>query len=232
MLDRRFAFLPLALFAFACTESVESEDIRTTGIYPEIEVVATGNGKSKVTVALKTGGSSSNTFLELTGKDTLEVTVGDETKEMDKSGNDYIASFDTDEGGTEFIVALLRGDEDDSAPASTVTLPDPFDMTIDTTEASRADDAVPYSWEPAGGGNIGWHLEGDCIKTDSGSTPDDGSNEIGAGDIDTFDSDKDKTCTVDLELDRAQKGTIDDAFTEGGSIVAKHVRSASFTSAP
>ncbi len=57
MFDRRFAFLPAALLALACTESVESTDIRTTGIYPEIEVVATGNGSSKV-VALKTGGAN------------------------------------------------------------------------------------------------------------------------------------------------------------------------------
>jgi hypothetical protein len=232
MLDRRFAFLPAALLALACTESVESTDIRTTGIYPEIEVVATGNGSSKVTVRLKTGGDNSNTFLDLRGDDKLEATVGDETKELDQSGNSYIASFDTDEGGTEFTIAFTRGEEDDSAPESIVTLPEPFDMTIDATTASRADDDVPYSWEPAGDDDMDWHLDGDCVQLASGHTPDDGMNTIAAGDIETFDSDKEKTCTVKLQLERAQGGTIDAAFTEGGSIVAKQVRSDSFTSAP
>jgi hypothetical protein len=232
MLDRRFAFLPAALLALACTESVESTDIRTTGIYPEIEVVATGNGSSKVTVRLKTGGDNSNTFLDLRGDDKLEATVGDETKELDQSGNSYIASFDTDEGGTEFTIAFTRGEEDDSAPESIVTLPEPFDMTIDATTASRADDDVPYSWEPAGDDDMDWHLDGDCVQLASGHTPDDGMNTIAAGDIETFDSDKEKTCTVKLQLERAQGGTIDAAFTEGGSIVAKQVRSDTFTSAP
>lgn len=232
MLDLRFAFLPAALLALGCTETVESTDIRTSGIYPEIEVVGNASGSSKVTVRLKTGGDDSNTFLDLKGEDELKVTVGDETKTMDQSGNDYIASFSTNEGGTEFTVAFLRGDDDDSAPASVVSLPEPFDMTIDTTKASRETDDVPYSWDPAGDGDMDWHLDGDCIQLESGSTPDDGMNAIAAGKIGTFDSDKDKSCTAKLELSRAQGGTIDPAFTEGGSIVAKQVRADSFESVP
>jgi hypothetical protein len=196
MLDLRFAFLPAALLALACTESVESTDIRTTGIYPEIEVLATGDGNSKVTVRLKTGGKKSNAFLDLKGDDTLEVTVGDDTKELDGSGDhEYVASFDTDAGGTKFTIAFLRGEDDDSAPESVVTLPEPFDMTIDATTASRTDDEVPYSWEPAADDDIAWDLdnvkpgEDACIQHDSGVTPDDGDNTIAAGDIETFDSD-------------------------------------------
>lgn len=231
-LDLRFAFLPAALLALACTESVESTDVKTTGIYPEIEVVANGNGRSTVTVHLKVGGSNSNTYLNLDGEDTLEVTVDDETKRLDRSGNGYRATFNVDDEGTEFVVAFLRGEGDTDAPASTVTLPAPFDLELGATEASRADDALEYTWEPAGSGSIGWRLNGDCVKLDSGSTPDDGSNSLAAGEIETFASDKDKTCTVELELTRSRRGSIDSAFTEGGSIVAKHVRKASFTSSP
>lgn len=233
MIDLRFAFLPAALFALACTESVESTDIRTTGIYPEIEVVATGNGRSDVSVWLKTGGSKSNTYLDLKGEDTLEVTVDGDTKTMDQSGDEYVASFDVDAGGTEFTIAFLRGDEDENAPASVVSLPEPFDMALGVTTASRADDALEYTWEPAGDGDVNWSLSGDCVSSDIGKTPDDGTNSIAAGEIEPkFDSDAEKSCSAKLALERAQRGTIDSAFTEGGSIVAKQVRNDSFTSTP
>jgi hypothetical protein len=81
-------------------------------------------------------------------------------------------------------------------------------------------------------GNVRWAIKGDCIKLDSGATPDDGAQTLAAGSIDTFDSDKDKSCTVDVELARSVPGEVDPAFTEGGSIEARHVRSASFTSNP
>jgi hypothetical protein len=79
---------------------------------------------------------------------------------------------------------------------------------------------------------VSWEIEGDCIQRDDGSTPDDGSNTLEAGSIETFESDAEETCTVDLELRRQRSGDIDAAFTEGGSIVARHVRTESFTSTP
>ena len=230
-LSARLSVFPAPL-ALACTESVESTDVKTSGIYPEIEVVASGSGNSKVTVKLKVGGDDSNTFLDLTGDDTLEATADGETRTLDQSGNSYSASFAVDAEGTEFTIAFLRGEDDDSAPESTVVMPAPFELTLGATEASRADDALEYTWDPAGDDDMEWHLDGDCVQLDSGSTPDDGANELAAGEIETFDSDKDKSCTVELELTRAQGGNIDPAFTEGGSIVAKHVRSDSFTSTP
>jgi hypothetical protein len=233
MLELRFAFLPAALLALGCTETVESTDIRTTGIYPEIEVVANGSGSSKVTVRLKVGGDDSDTFLDLKGDDTLEVTADGDTKTMDQSGNEYIASFPIDAEGTEFTIAFLRGDADDDAPESVVALPAPFEMSLGASSSSRADDAVEYTWEPEGSGDIDWELSGECIDSASDNTPDDGSDSIAAGEIEPkFADDEDKDCTAKLSLTRAQPATIDSAFTEGGSIVAKQVRSDSFTSTP
>ena len=231
--NTHFILLPAALLAFGCTESVESTDVKTTGIYPEIEVVADGSGSSDVTVYLKVGGNDSNTFLDLKGDDTLEVTVDGDTKTMDQSGDGYRASFAVDAEGTEFTIAFLRGEDDDDAPASTVLMPAPFEMMLGATEVSRSADDLEYTWDPpVDGGNLSWSLNGSCVKINTGSTPDDGTNTIAAGDIETFEADMDKTCTVDLNLEREQSGDIDPAFTEGGSIVAKHVRSDSFTSAP
>jgi hypothetical protein len=224
--------LALAPLAFGCTQSVESTDVRTTGIYPEIEVTATGNGDALVEIRLKVGGKTSNTFLELTGKDTLEVTAGGKTKVPDRSGDAYRVAFSVDEEDTEFEVAFLRGGEDDDAPSSVVSMPAPFDLTVDTTEASRADDAVDFVWDPPASGNIAWDIDGDCIKDADDKTPDDGAGSLAAGEIDTFASDEEETCTVDLTLTRSRSGSIDSAFTEGGSIVARHVRTDSFTSTP
>jgi hypothetical protein len=223
----------VSLLAFGCSESVESNDVRTSGVYPEITVTANGNGNSTVSVRLKVGGSGSNTFLDLKGDDELTATVDDETKTLDGSGNTYQATFDTDAEGTEFTIAFLRGDEDDDAPESTVTMPAPFDLMLDVTTAGRGADDVEVTWAPpVSGGQATWKLSGECIKLDTGSIPDDGAHTIEAGAIETFESDMDESCTATFEMTRSRNGTVDPAFTEGGRAVARHVRSQAFTSTP
>jgi hypothetical protein len=224
----------VSLLAFGCTESVESNDVRTSGVYPEIAVTATGNGSSQVRVRLKVGGSNSNTFLDMSGMDRLEATVGDDTKVLDETSSDtYTATFPTDAEGTEFTIAFLRGTGDDDAPASTVTMPAPFDLSLGATTAGRGADDVDVMWDPpVAGAQIAWKLSGECVKLDSGSVPDNGSHTIEAGTIETFESDMDKSCTVTFEMTRSKNGSVDPAFTEGGSVVARHVRSQGFTSTP
>jgi hypothetical protein len=211
---------------------VDSSDVRTRGVYPEIEITADGSGDSTVRVELKVGGANSNTFLELRGDDELEVRVGDTTKTMRESGDGYVVTFPVDAEGTEFEIAFLRGDEDESAPSSVVALPAPFELSLSAREASRESDDLEYTWSPEGSESVGWRIEGDCIKSDDGSTPDDGENTLAKGTIETFDSDKDESCSVDFELTREQNGELDDAFEKGGRIVARHVRTESFTSTP
>jgi hypothetical protein len=212
---------------------VESTDIRTTGIYPEVTVTASGSGTSRVEVRLKVGGRSSNTFLDLKGDDQLKATVATTSKILDDDGSQtYSASFPVDAEGTEFVISFLRGDVDESAPASTVSLPAPFDLALAPTEASRATDAIELTWDPPATGSARWDIDGDCIQSAGENTPDDGDHSLAPASIETFMSDMDKSCTVDLTLTRSQAGTIDPAFTEGGSIVARQVRGASFTSNP
>jgi hypothetical protein len=202
----RMIIAAVSLLAFGCTESVESNDVRTSGVYPEITVTGTGNGSSTVSVRLKVGGSDSNTFLDLTGDDKLQATVDDTTKTLDGSGNTYQTTFPTDAEGTEFTIAFLRGDMDDDA---------------DVTWAP-----------PVSGAQATWKLSGECIKLDTGSIPDDGTHTIEAGTIETFESDMDKSCTATFEMTRSRNGSVDPAFTEGGRVVARHVRSEAFTSTP
>ncbi|MEO8181828.1 MAG: hypothetical protein ABI895_23590, partial [Deltaproteobacteria bacterium] len=86
----------------ACTESVESTDVRTSGVYPEFQVVADGSGSSSASARLEVGGNDSNTFLDLRGSDLLEVSAGGQTQRMTSGGDhSYSARFPFDAAGTE-----------------------------------------------------------------------------------------------------------------------------------
>ena len=224
--------LLLALGLWGCSEEVESTDVRTSGIYPEFEVIANGDGSSDVEARLKVGGRNSNTLLDLEGGDTLEVTVDGETKTLEgRSGNRYTATFNVDAGGTEFIFAFLRA-EDDDAPMSTVRLPDPFEMEVNSTDVERTVDDVEFTWEPAGDDDIDFEVQGNCFFFETGETPDDGAHSVSAEDLVGPGEDDGEECTGTVELARGQSGSIDDAFTEGGSIRAYQVRQDTFRSLP
>ncbi|HYO95855.1 MAG TPA: hypothetical protein VER33_15140, partial [Polyangiaceae bacterium] len=111
-------------------------------------------------------------------------------------------------------------------------LPAPFEMMLGAPAASRATDEVTFTWEPAATGDLAWEYEGDCVMSDDGVTPDDGEATLAVGEVRTFESEANESCTVDVTLARSRGGTIDPAFTEGGRIVARQVRSDSFFSVP
>jgi hypothetical protein len=223
--------LPVALFA--CTESVESTDVRTSGIYPEFRVVADGSGNSQVSARLKVGGNDSNTFLDLRDADRLEVSVGEDTRRLDEtSAQRYTASFPIDAAGTEFVFTFIRGADDAGAPRSIVTLPEPFELQMSTTEASRAADGVAFNWDPPSSGSLRWDMEGDCVWDEGGATPDDGSHNLDREQVRARANDEAKSCTVDLTVDRSLSGSVDPAFTEGGESTAYQSRTRSFTSIP
>ena len=229
----RWALLTLPLAALACTETVESSDIRTSGVYPEFRVVADGSGTSEASARLKVGGNDSNTFLDLQAGDRIEVSANGETRVLNsESDHRYSARFPFDAAGTQFSFAFIRSDQDESAPQSVVSLPEPFALEMATTEASRASGAVAFSWDPPGSGNIRWGVDGDCVWTEEGETPGDGDHSLGAEDVHAPASDEAESCTVQLTAQRGYSGSLDPAFTEGGENVAYQVRAHSFTSTP
>jgi hypothetical protein len=227
------SLLLLASLAAGCRQEVESTDIRTTGVYPVIDVTAEGSGTSRVLVKLKVGGPNSNTYLELTGPDRLTATGAGATKELDSSGSvSYAATFATEAAGP-FVVSFLRGPEDDNAPNSTVDLPEPYTLTVETTELSRATGDLVFSWTPAlSGGVIDSSLYGTCIDTLIETIPDDGTGSISHDRIHARDGATTESCTVTLTLARTRVGQVDPAFTEGGRVTASQIRSRAFTSTP
>lgn len=230
---KRWSLLVLPTALFACVETVESTDVRTSGVYPEFEVVADGSGSSRASARLKVGGDDSNTYLNLQDEDRLEVTVGEETRTLQPSDNQwYSATFQIDAAGTEFSFAFIRGDSDDSAPESTVALPAPFQLEMTTPEASRASDNVAFTWDPPANGELHWNFSGDCVWTEHGVTADDGSHDIPRDEMQTHSDDADQSCAVELTVERMTSGNIDPAFTEGGRAIAYQRRIQSFTSTP
>ena len=223
-----------ASLAAGCRQEVESTDIRTTGVYPVIDVTAEGSGTSRVLVKLKVGGPNSNTYLDLTGPDRLTATGGGATKELDSSGSvSYAATFATEAAGP-FVVSFIRGPEDDSAPNSTVDLPEPFILSLGSpSELSRATGDLVFTWTPGpAAGVIDSSLYGNCIDTIIETIPDDGTATISRDRIHARDGATNDDCTVTLTLARTDVGQVDPAFTEGGRVTASQIRSAAFTSTP
>jgi hypothetical protein len=228
------SWLLLSLAVLGCSESVESTDVKTTGVYPEFVVTADGTGSSTIEAWLKVGGNNSNTFLELKAPDVLQVTVNGETIAVDEhKGDKYTARVNTDAAGTEFSFAFLRGGDGD-APASKVTLPAPFAMEMVTLEAIRGTDGVTFNWTPPQtSGDMEYEFDGDCIFEKSGKAPDSvGTYTVKASEISELSAQKDQACTVSVVLTRKNSGSIDPAFTEGGEISARQVRKAAFLSKP
>lgn len=229
----RWTLLGVGFFFLGCTQDVESDDIRTSGIYPEFVVTANGNGSSTAEARMRVGGSNSNTFLEMNGDDEIEVTADGQSKTLTRgSGFWYRTTFSTDEEDTEFVFAFLRGPQDDGAPMSVVTLPAPFSLDITEDEISRADGNVELTWDPPGDEDVDWELDGDCVFINSGSTADDGSHVISSDEVDATGTGEDESCTVTVEMERRRNGNRDPAFTEGGKVYARQIRAASFTSTP
>ena len=216
--------------AAGCRQEVESTDVRTSGVYPDIDVRAEGSGSTRVQVKLRVGGPVSNTFLELVGKDRLTATAGGVTKELDNNGLAYAATFPGDAAGS-IVVAFMRGDADVSAPNTTVNLPAPFTLTLGAQELSRAAGDLAFTWSPASGtGDVDVSADGRCVGLHLETTPDDGSSSISGDQLHA--QNVDDACQVVLTLARTQSGEVDPAFTEGGRVHAHQIRSASFTSTP
>lgn len=228
------SLLVSASLAAGCKQEVESTDIRTTGVYPVIDVTAEGSGTSRVLVKLKVGGINSNTYLDLTGPDRLTATGGGATKELDSSGSvSYAATFATEAAGP-FVVSFIRGPEDDSAPNTTVDLPEPFVISpLATTELSRATGDLVFTWTPGpAAGVIDSSLYGSCIDTIVETIPDDGTATISHDRIRARDGFTNDSCSVTLTLARNDVGQVDPAFTEGGRVTATQIRATLFTSTP
>ncbi|MGK4002859.1 hypothetical protein WMF31_09585 [Sorangium sp. So ce1036] len=230
------AALGLAGFGLVtgCTETLDSQQIRTGGISATLEAVAESASSTSVTATLKAGGDESNTYIILSGGDRISAEADGETVDMSaESSGVYVARFKTGAADTEFKVLLDREDDDD-APGNTGTLPAPFDLeALPSEPASRGED-LTVSWSPSGtGDDMQIRVNGSCIFSrtiDVGGDP--GTYTIKAGTLESTRSDEPETCDVDLEISRTRFGDTDPGLDPESSFELKQVRRDRFPSAP
>lgn len=223
----------------ACAEDVDSNNVKTDGMYADFEVIGRANGKSEVRASIRIGGSRSNTYAELSAGDVLTAMSGEEMHTLTEVGGTvgnvhvYHATFDGADEDQEFTVSFDRED-DESAPDSTSALPAPFEITspADGVDVSRAA-ALTVTWTPSTSEAVDIRLDGDCtiIETHSAST-DTGTHTFAAGSISTTSSREGETCDVELTISTRAAGAIDSAFGEGGRFNAIQERTIHFRSTP
>jgi hypothetical protein len=227
-----------------CREDVESEDIRTSGIYPRFEVLAEGDGSSTASSYMVVDGRNSNTYLDLTGADEVVVTADGQSRTLGDSSPDgyYRSTFATDAGGTVFTFAFNRGASDDGAPDSSVTLPDPFVLAglASGDTVSRAT-GVTLTWDPSSSPTVmtltvepnSAAAGDDCLFAEDRTISDSGSVTVEGTDFNVHSGDEQNSCGARVCVERTNEGTIDSHFSEeGGEIFAIQRRCINFTSAP
>jgi hypothetical protein len=145
----------------------------------------------------------------------------------------YQAQLDGDEAD-EVSIWFSRGPDDTSAGGS-VELPEPFLTTLETDATDgivRGSDVV-VSWTPSlPGAELGWTVEGRCLWTRSGSTPDDGSLTLGPESFEVRATRAGEECDVAITLDRERERPVDPAWIPGSSFRGVQRRAVGFVSTP
>jgi hypothetical protein len=219
-----------------CTlEEVDSDAIRTKGLYVEMLAIAPGSGDTVVRVDLTVGGNS-GTRVQLVGQDALVAEPDEDARValVRRARGRYEQTL-AGESTREITVRLERGAED--APAEgTASLPAPFAMQLESPTSSGVDrsTALIVGWQDPGaeGTEMEWSVEGDCIWSDSGVTPDDGVMTLAPEHVRVKSTQVGEECRVRLTLDRATQSGVDPLFVPGSHFRAVQRRAVTFVSTP
>jgi len=219
--------------------AADSEDIRTSGLHATIEVTSDDDNRSEISVILRVGNSSSNTFLTLTSDDTITALLNDSLSQLVdiKDGRQYRTSFNSTGAGLDtasYRISFTRPNDDD-APNSTVTMPAGLTglTSNPATTFSRGTEVLTLSWNATATNNsIPISITGDCIENTSVTVQSStGVFAINPTTI-TSDSTPEENCEVTVISEESRSGTIDPAYGEGGVISAKRITSMTLTSTP
>jgi hypothetical protein len=224
----------MGLSALGCTkETTSSQNIKTPGIAALIDVYADTDDTATVHVKLVVAGKSSNAYVTLDGSDKLTATANGKTKTLSVVDTGIYEAKLTGVGAdTEINVTLDRPD-DATASDNTGLLPAPFTLDEPPSNLSRADDPLDVTWAPSDSGDpMTLIFDGDCVFTASEKASDTGTFTVDKGTLKSTDSDKPKTCDVNLEVDRKRVGSADPQFDPDSYFHLSQRRTSSFTSKP
>jgi hypothetical protein len=221
--------------ALGCTlDEVNSDAIRTNGMFAEMLAIAPGNGNTLVRVNLTVGGAS-GTRVRLVGDDALVAEAGEDLVTLGRSGQGRYEETLPGESAREVTVRLERGPEDLTVQGSAV-LPEPYALRFETEVAGGVNRSTPViiSWDPPGaeGETVEWSVAGDCIWSDSGITPDDGVMTLQPEHVRVRSTQVGEECQVRFTLDRSVKNEVDPQLVPGSSMRAIQRRAVAFESTP
>jgi hypothetical protein len=232
--------LPLA----AACQSIASTDVKTAGIYAALKATADGSPGTTIEARLKTGGSLSNTYLDLQGTDKLTAFFGSDSQPMARNSLLgevwYTAQFNQVAENTLVRIDFERGHDPQTmaclgagAPNSMVTLPAPFSITAPMGGASVSrKSGLTITWSPSGGMDpMSYTVTGDCVTPLTDQIAGD-TGTVTISKITPLPSQETQSCVVNINIQRARNGTVDSAYGEGGAFGATQVRQISFNSTP
>jgi hypothetical protein len=227
-------------FCTACT-SVQSSNLKTSGMSADMQVVGDGTGQTTVSAQFNVDDNVTD-FVDLSPGDVAVAQVAGQTRTMARlnilGAISYQATFARlDAEGTQYAIALNRAN-DVSAPSSTCLMPRPFQIAAPTANSSfsraNSDIVVTYdNWSAPD--QMSWSAGGTCINGQAGVTiaADGGSFTIAKGTLVSPDASQGRaTCQAHITITRQRSGQLDSHFGSGGSIVAQHVRTVTFNSTP
>lgn len=214
-----------------CAETISSENVRTEGLYEQVNVETNGDGTTRIAVTLRVGGALSNLYPAIGIADRLEARVGGKLAELvfDKgivSLPSYRGEVQGDPGGKAFEILFTRSGNT-SATGTRVTMPPSFTISspAEDTTLSLSHPALSLAWGPPSAEPMSWRIEGDCIVSDSGSSsPDTGRAELTLRPAPTDAGAPAGGCKAKIFLERTGRGVIDPAFGQGGAIQATQRR--------
>ncbi len=222
----------LVLLVVPACNLADSDTVPMSELQADITVVADGSGTADVYAWLwnhPDGAPPLNEdSIQLVDGDQLTATSAGDSVAMQEAylvaEYRYAASFATAAPGQSFTTVLDRASGDSAS--STVTLPDPFDLTAPAT-TSRAQ-PLTITWTPSGSSDaIALQFDG-CGDAKLGPLADTGSATLDANAL----SSTTEACQLSLTMTRTRTGSLDQAYGQGGSITAAQQRTTVIATTP
>ncbi|MEM7258931.1 MAG: hypothetical protein AAF404_16260 [Pseudomonadota bacterium] len=231
-----YSLFILPVLISGCAE-IDSENIRTSGFYTEIEVVAE-NDRTTVHADLSTDRALDADSIKLSAGDRLSATMSGQTISLVEAGTGYEGEFNQSGDGA-LVTVSLRRDSGTDAPGSTVNVPQLFQITApDQAATFNAGDSITVVWSPNDPANlvsVNYFLN--CQVTGANGLPtgaafgrsfevvDSGTHTTTINTIlNTFGSQDDLisgvACPMTVSVTRTIEGSLDAALTKGGDIRA------------
>lgn len=233
------ALLGIIISLAACKGSSDSEDVRTSGLHATIDITASEDDRSEVSVMLRVGDRHSRTFLSLTSGDQLLATLNDSISEnIDiKDDSRYRGSFNSSGAGQEnasYRISFIRPNDTD-APGSVVTMPPAITgfAANPSTVFSRGAEVLTLTWNATvQNRRVPIVLSGDCFT----STTVEVNSSTGIYAVNPLtlisNTTPEQNCEVRIASRVSNTGTVDIAYEEGGVITATRSSSLSLMSTP